>query len=113
MARLDFYRSAVKQFLQERADLLTNHPVPGLETLCIFDEMHDAYSVLNIGWREKTRVHYTTLLVRIRDGKIWVEEDGTEEGIANFLTAKGIPKSDIVLAFNPPHLRQLSEYAVA
>jgi len=89
------------------------HPVQGLETLCLFDEAHDVYLVLNIGWRDRKRANYTTLLVRIRDNKIWVEEDGTEEGFANVLTAAGIPKSDIVLAFNPPDLRYLSQYAVA
>ena len=92
---------------------MIGHPVPGIETLCIFDESRDEYLILNIGWRDRKRVQYITLLVRIHNGKIWIEEDGTEEGLANMLIAAGILKEDIVLAFNPPELRHMTEYAVA
>jgi hypothetical protein len=92
---------------------MNDHPVPGLETLCLFDDARDEYIIINLGWRERRRVQYITLLVRIRNEKIWIEEDGTEEGFANLLTTAGVPKDDIVLAFNPPELRHLSEYAAA
>ena len=42
---------------------------------------------------------------RLKDGKIYVEEDWTKEGIANELMRAGVPASDIVLSFNPPDLR--------
>lgn len=113
MGRLEVYRYTIKKFLQERADLMNSHPIPGVDTLCLFDEAHDEYLILNIGWQEKKRIQYITLLVRLQNGKIWVEEDGTEEGLANMLIAAGIPKEDIVLAFNPPELRQMTGYAVA
>lgn len=38
------------------------------------------------------------------DGKIWVQQDGTEVGIANELVELGVPKKDIVSGFNPPKL---------
>ena len=49
----------------------------------------------------------------IIDGKIWIQRDGTEDGIATDLEAAGIPKSDIVLAFHPQRLRKYTEYAVS
>lgn len=113
MDKLNYYRSLIKQFLQERADLMNSHPISGLETLCLFDEARDEYLILNIGWRDRKRVQYITLLARILNSKIWVEEDGTEEGLASLLVEAGVPKEDIVLAFNPPELRYLSEYAAA
>ena len=58
------------------------------------------------------RVEGITLHVRIREGKIWVEEDWTEAGIANFLVREGVPKDDIVLGFQPPSMRPHTEYAV-
>jgi hypothetical protein len=113
MDKLSRYRTVVKEFLQERADLMNAHPVAGLETLCLFDDSRDQYLVLNLGWSDRKRIQYVTLLVRIRNGKVWIEEDGTEEGLASVLVSAGIPKDDIVLAFNPPELRSMTEYAVA
>jgi len=43
--------------------------------------------------------------------QIWIQRDGTEDGIANDLIAAGIPKRDIVIAFHPPELRAYTEYA--
>ncbi len=50
--------------------------------------------------------------VDIRDGKIWIQHDGTEEGIANDLMAAGVPQSDIVLGFHPPSERAYTPFAV-
>ena len=55
----------------------------------------------------------TTLHVRLKEGKVWVEEDMTEEGIANYWVKAGVPKEDIVLAFQHPSMRPLTEFAVA
>jgi hypothetical protein len=50
----------------------------------------------------------------ILNGKVWIQRDGTEDGIADELEAAGIPRSDIVLAFHPEKDRALiPEYAVA
>ena len=43
-----------------------------------------------------------TVYLRICEDRIWVEEDLTEEGIANSLVREGNAKSDIVLAFQDP-----------
>jgi hypothetical protein len=52
-------------------------------------------------------------LNRYRNGKIWIQEDGIEYGIAKDLEDAGIPKSEIVLGFQPPDVRPFTEYAVA
>ena len=48
-----------------------------------------------------------------KDGKIWIQYDGTEEGIANKLVERGISKDDIVLAYQSTYTRQLSGFAVS
>lgn len=50
---------------------------------------------------------------RIKNEKIYIEEDWTEEGIANELLTEDVPKEDIVLAFNDPETRKLTEFAIA
>ncbi|MEM7128412.1 MAG: element excision factor XisI family protein [Chloroflexota bacterium] len=59
------------------------------------------------------RVWNTTLYVRIKDGKFWIEIDWTEEGIATDLLEAGVPNQDIVLAFHHPSIRKHTEFAVA
>jgi hypothetical protein len=44
---------------------------------------------------------------RYKDGKIWIQHDGTEIGIANELVKLGVPKDDIVLAFHEPFVRPI------
>lgn len=113
MDKLIRYRSLLKQFLQERADLMNNHPIDGIDTLCLFDEARDEYLIYNVGWQHRNRVRYVTLLARLHNGKIWIEEDGTEEDLATLLVEAGVPKEDIVLAFVAPELRPFSQYAAA
>jgi hypothetical protein len=81
------------------------------EVKVIFDKEHDRYQVLNIGWQELTRVFGCIIYVEIKEGKIWIERDGTEIGVANELVAAGIPKQDIVLAFKAPYKRKFTEFA--
>jgi hypothetical protein len=49
----------------------------------------------------------------IKDDKIWIQRDGTEIGIANQLIAAGVPKQDIVLGFQAPYKRSLTEFALS
>jgi len=113
MDKLTMYRNLIQRLLTEYAALVNRQPTPGVETLCIFDEERDHYLLVTVGWAQNHRVRNTTLYVRLRDGKFWIEEDWTKEGIAQELALAGVPHSDIVLAFTPPLLRHLTEYAPA
>jgi len=113
MDKLTTYRNLIQRLLTEYAALVNRQPTPGVETLCIFDEERDHYLLVTVGWAQNHRVRNTTLYVRLRDGKFWIEEDWTEEGIAMDLLHAGVPKDDIVLAFQPPEMRPLIEFATA
>jgi hypothetical protein len=58
-------------------------------------------------------VHFPLVHIDIIDGKLWIQTDNTEHGIAPELVRAGIPKSDVVLAFRPAEVRQHTDYAVA
>jgi hypothetical protein len=49
----------------------------------------------------------------IIDGRIWIQCDNTDFVVAHDLERAGVPKKDIVLGFQPPEVRPLTEYAVA
>lgn len=110
MDTLTRYRQIIKD---EVAAYLTNRP-PQADVLIepIMDTVGDHYQIMTTGWMDQVRVYGAILHVDIRDGKIWIQHDGTEEGFANRLVAAGIPKSDIVLAFQSPFKRQFTDFAV-
>jgi hypothetical protein len=51
-----------------------------------------------------------SVYLRLKNDKIYIEEDWTEAGIATELMRVGIPSSEIVLAFQPPEVRQFTEF---
>ena len=65
------------------------------------------------GWNGYHRIHGSVLHVDIRDGKVWIQHDGIEGGIAEELVEAGIPHEDIVLGFQPPAVRRYTRYAAA
>lgn len=79
----------------------------------VFDQQHDRYMVVVVGWDGKHHVHSTLLHIDIIDGKLWIHHDQTEEGVAPQLVAAGVPRERIVLAFKSPARRAVTGYAVS
>jgi hypothetical protein len=113
MDTLNTRRKLIERLLRDFERLYGLQATPGVECFVAFDEVRDHYFLIRLGWSEDRRVRQLILYVRLLDGKIWVEEDWTEQGIATELLKAGVAKDDIVLAFQPPEMRQLSEFAVA
>ena len=76
------------------------------------DRERDHYEVIQVGWHDGRRVHCSIIHIDIRDGKVWIEHNGTDARIAEELVAAGIPRNDIVLGFQPAELRPLTSYGV-
>jgi len=109
MEQLEHYRRLVQDILREYGNIKTSYP--DLEFQMLFDRERDHYHLMTVGWNEYQRFHGCILHVDIKDGKIWIQHDGTEEGIANRLVSLGVPKEHIVLGFHPPYKRPLSGFA--
>jgi len=109
MATVDEYRQYIQNLLTEHAKLVWDQRI---QAQTIFDIEHDHYQLVYVGWRDSKRLYGTVLHLDIIDGKIWIQQDGTEVGIANQLVELGVPKHDIVLGFDPPKMRQYTEFAV-
>ncbi|MBD2215254.1 XisI protein [Nostoc linckia FACHB-104] len=114
MDKLNHYRSIIKKILTEYDQIFRQTPnIFGVDTVLAFDEERDQYLWFDIGWHERKRVKAISVYVRIKNEKIYIEEDWTEEGIATELLREGVPKEDIVLAFHSPETRKLTEFAIA
>ncbi len=112
MDKLTHYREIIKQTLTERARLMKSQPLPGEEVVCVFEENTENYLLLRLGWSRGKRLYSITLHLRLASGKVHVEQDWTEDTIAE-LVAAGVAREDIVLAFTPPELRPVTDYATA
>ena len=79
----------------------------------VIDTAHDHYQVMRTGWRGEDRIFGPSVHLDIIDGKIWIQHDGTDRPVAEALLEAGVPKEDIVLGFQPEHLRQYTGFAVS
>ena len=109
---LNHWRRTIKQILTDLAAI----PFPEVVTMSaktVFDEAADVYLVVVEGWQDVRRLHGCLVHVEIKGAKIWVQQDGTEDGVVADLLAAGIPKDCIVLGFKSPQSRALTEFPVA
>jgi hypothetical protein len=111
MDRLEQDREIVKRIIHEYAALLPSYD--GVRAEAIFDDERGHYLLVYAGWDGKRRVHGSAIHVDLRDGKVWVEHDGTKEGIVQELIEAGIPPERIVLGCHHPCQRPYTEFAVA
>lgn len=104
------YRQVIKNILSDYAKY---KPVYGdIESKVIFDDEHGSYTLLEVGWEDTHYVHGSIIHVDIIGDKIWIQYDGTEEGIAHDLVEAGVPKQKIVLGFRPEQVRPHTGFAV-
>jgi hypothetical protein len=105
------YRDIIEKVLKEYADFLSGDEE--VEVELVFDRERDRYLLVEAGWQNGYRVYGTLLHIDIVDHKLWIQHDGTEEGVAVDLVAAGIPKEQIVLGFRTLEQRKLTEFAVS
>lgn len=110
MDQLDRYREIVCRLIEEYASY---KPAYGdIRTEAVVDREHHHYEVMQVGWNGGQRVHGSIIHIDIRDGKVWIEYNGTDARLAEELVAAGISRNDIVLGFHPADLRPLTRYGV-
>lgn len=113
MDKLTHYQNLIKQILLEYQEISAQVTDKGVDEELMFDDQRSQYLWFNIGWKQGKRIKSISVYIRIKNEKIYIEEDWTEEGIATELMRLGVPASDIVLAFQPPEVRQYTDFAIA
>jgi XisI protein len=118
MDSLEQYRKLIQDVMIEHTQIPYANGDVQFET--VFDKEQDRYLLMLVG-REPAyglaltstrRVHGCLIHVDIIDHKIWIQRDGTEEGIAVKLMQAGVAKEQIVLGFRSEELRQSVELAL-
>lgn len=111
METLNHYRKIIRSVISDYARYQPARGDVQIET--VFDDSNDHYELIYAGWNGSYRIHGSVIHIDIRNGTVWIQYDGTEEGIAGVLVREGIPSDHIVLAFKPPEIRPYTNFAVA
>lgn len=111
MDKLAQYRQYVQTLINHYAeDDVSDDEV---EVQLILDTERDHYQWMNVGWQELSRIYRTIIHIDIKDGKIWLQQNLTDQNPAEELVAMGVPREDIVLGLQPPYKRPYTDYGVA
>jgi len=110
MDTLTNYRGTIERIFEDNARIPFAHGEVHLQVIIDADSGH--YLLMLVGYDGIRRVHGCLVHIDIVEGKIWIQRDGTEYGIARELIEAGVPKEDIVLAYKTPEMRQYTEFAV-
>jgi hypothetical protein len=105
------YRQCIRQLLANYAQV---KPAQGdIEVQLLIDTEHDHYQLVDVGWVGHRRIHSCLMHLDIKDGKVWIQRNQTDELIAEQLVELGVDRNDIVLGLQPPYARPYTGYSVA
>ena len=112
MDKLKKYRGILQSIILRYAKY--NPSYSKTEWLPICDDERNEYLLMDVGWEEnEDRTYLTVFHFRIKNDKIYVEQDNTDANPVQQMLDAGVPKEDIVLAFYSPSHRALTDFAVA
>ena len=83
MEELSRYRRIVSELIQEYAQFVPS--VGDIQTEAVLDEANDHYELVHTGWVGNERVDGAVIHIDIRDGKIWIQHNGTEDMLGDRL----------------------------
>ena len=115
MEKIEKYQNLIIGLLEEQVAPLRKMEDGELQEQLIIDTQHHHVQWLTIGWDKRERfinnmnIHFTIK----PNGKIWLMENNTDIRIAEELVKLGVPRQDIVLGFQPPSHRSMTDYATA
>lgn len=116
MAIVKDYRTCVQQLLEQyySPSLPTDGVSTATEVECqlIIDTNHDHYQLVHVGWENGHRIYSCVLHLDIKDDKIWVQQNMTDQLVAEDLVALGVLPEHIVLGFQPPYARQFTGFGM-
>ena len=115
MDKIKQYQNLVAGLLEQHIADFKGQERGEVEEQLIVDLTHNHFQWLTIGWEnEENFYNYINIHFSIKpNGKIWLMENNTDIRIAEELVKLGVPRHDIVLGFQPPSIRPLTDYATA
>ena len=79
MVDLDRDRETIRRILTEYSG--RRYAYRDIVNETVFDLVNDRYLVVSQGWERPRRIHSVLIHLDLIGDKIWVQRDGTEEGV--------------------------------
>ena len=110
MENIKSYKNNIQEVIKRYAKA---RPLPeNVESQLVFDTERDHYQLVNVGWDNDRWIYGCVLHLDIKNGKVWIQYNGTEVEIADNLVKAGILEEDIVIGFHSPYKRKFTKFAV-
>ena len=114
MDKVAHYKKIVRDLVTEIAAMMPEQD-GGIENQLITDDQHGHYLLFYVGWEGSQWFYASFAHLDVKpNGRVWLQHDGTDQRIGDQLVKRGIPKSDIVVGFQPKYVREeMDGFAVA
>jgi len=103
------YSQIIQTIIKEQASWQKSSYVR-VET--IFDTERHHYLLVQVGWARDRWVYASILHLDIIDEKVYIQQNNTEQSVAERLVELGVAKENIVIGFHSPFKRKFTDYAV-
>ena len=111
MEKIAHYQQIIKSILNDYVATMQSNLDE--EIYLVEDPYKMNYLIYHNAWKHSSRNYGCILHIRIKNEKIYIEYDGTDEGFGDVFAEAGIPHTEIVLAFHAPAKRSYTGFAVA
>ncbi|MFG6102899.1 XisI protein [Leptothoe sp. EHU-05/26/07-4] len=109
MDSLERYKQIVMDLLNDYANIPIANEID-IHNKVLFDNTHNRYILLSLGWSKGQRIHHIVMHIDIIDGQVWIQANNTDRLIAEELVEIGIPAKDIVFGLQSPEVRPHTGY---
>lgn len=112
MDKLKKYQQIVINYLNTQKERSGSSSRQDIVPHIIIDKENNHFQFLKIGWHRKQFVFAVIHHFEIKNNKIWIQQNNTEQEIAEILLEQGVPPADIVLGFRSPYARQFTGFGI-
>ncbi|MFN0035808.1 MAG: XisI protein [Saprospiraceae bacterium] len=112
MDKIEKYQQIILELLEEYAAIPSSYPT-SLRDEVVADTVRNHFQLITLGWEGARFVYEVVFHFDILDDKVWIQQNNTEANLAEELVERGIPKSDVVIGFQPLAVRAMTDYATA
>ncbi|MDX2248409.1 MAG: XisI protein [Bacteroidia bacterium] len=110
MDSIKHYQELIVALLEEYASIKPAN-MPEVDQEVLADRERNHFALIRLGWAKGQFVYHCVMHFDIIDGKIWLQQNWTDQDVAEELIQKGVKREHIVLGFVPPYARQHSGFA--
>jgi hypothetical protein len=112
MDSLKKYQEATVSLLEEYAAIKPAN-MPDIQHQILADRERNHFALIRLGWTQGKFVYHCVMHFDIIEGKVWLQQNWTDQDLAEELIQKGVSRQDIVLGFVPPYARTHSGFTAA